>query len=305
MNALTKSEGGALSTLSDNELTATLRSSLYPGASDQSIRMVLSYCVAAKLDPMDKPVHIVPMQVPTGKKDSNGWDITESRDVIMPGIGLYRIKAARTGEYGGQDEPEFGPDITDILDGVTVTYPAWCKVTVYRIRGGVRCPYTAKEFWRENYATKSRKSDAPNAMWRKRPYGQIAKCAEAQALRKGFPDAVGAAPTAEEMEGKSFEVEDIPTAPAAIRTPQPKAKQEAMHEATKNEAQDVEARPAAPASGCINAGQVKYLQQKIAALELDDEAVAQMIARHGAAALDTSMTVEQFGTIKSELLGMS
>lgn len=40
-------------------------------------------------------------------------------------------------------------------------------------------------------------------MWQKRPYGQIAKCAEAQALRKAFPE-VGSAPTADEMEGKQF-----------------------------------------------------------------------------------------------------
>jgi hypothetical protein len=41
-------------------------------------------------------------------------------------------------------------------------------------------------------------------MWRKRPYGQLAKCAEAQALRKAFPEIVSQHPTAEEMEGKHF-----------------------------------------------------------------------------------------------------
>jgi hypothetical protein len=28
----------------------------------------------------------------------------------------------------------------------------------------------------------------PNAMWRKRFHGQLAKCTEAQALRKAFPE---------------------------------------------------------------------------------------------------------------------
>lgn len=49
-------------------------------------------------------------------------------------------------------------------------------------------------------------------MWAKRPYGQLAKCAEAQALRKAFPE-VGSMPTAEEMAGKEFVVEDIQRAP--------------------------------------------------------------------------------------------
>ena len=46
---------------SDQELIAVLQSSIYPGANIGSVQMVLNYCVAAGLDPMQKPVHIVPI----------------------------------------------------------------------------------------------------------------------------------------------------------------------------------------------------------------------------------------------------
>lgn len=181
--------------VSQDELVAVLRSSLYPGAKDESIRMVLSYCRAAGLDPLQKPVHIVPM-----------WDSKARayRDVVMPGIGLYRTQASRTGEAAGVSEPEFGPDVTEAIGGQEITFPSWCRVTVFRLLpNGATAQFTAREFWRENYAVKGgpEKSIAPNTMWTKRPYGQLAKCAEAQALRKAFPE-LGAAPTAEEMEGK-------------------------------------------------------------------------------------------------------
>lgn len=55
-------------------------------------------------------------------------------------------------------------------------------------------------------------------MWLKRAYAQLAKCAEAQALRKAFPE-VGSAPTADEMEGKVFE--DGPREVNTQRQPDP------------------------------------------------------------------------------------
>jgi hypothetical protein len=87
---------------------------------------------------------------------------------------------------------------------VDVTYPEYAKCTVKRaLDNGVIAEFTAIEYWKENYAIKGgkEKSVAPNAMWSKRPRGQIAKCAQAQALRIAFPE-LGASPTAEEMEGK-------------------------------------------------------------------------------------------------------
>jgi len=201
--ALATQAGGAM-VVSDKELMGVLESSLYPGASPDSIKMVIGYCKAAGLDVMQKPVHIVPMYASTGKKDNRGYDIKAMRDVIMPGIGLYRTQAARGGSYAGVTEPEFGPDVTETIGGQEITYPAWCKITVKRtMPNGMIAEFSANERWKENYATKGKDNAAPNAMWTKRPYGQIAKCTEAQALRKAFPE-FGSAPTADEMEGKQF-----------------------------------------------------------------------------------------------------
>lgn len=184
--------------MSEKELMDVLRSSLYVGAQDASIKMVLGYCTAAGLDVMQKPVHLVPM-----------WDSKSGsmRDVVMPGIGLYRTQAARSGEYAGVTEPEYGADVEDNIGGVKITYPAWCKVTVKRLlANGMIAEFSATERWKENYAIKGGKdkSIAPNTMWIKRPYGQIAKCAEAQALRKAFPE-FGSQPTNDEMEGKALD----------------------------------------------------------------------------------------------------
>ena len=182
----------------DQHIWSALKNSLYTGAKDESIKMVLDYCKAAKLNPMQKPVHIVPMSVKnalTGKY--------EYKDVVMAGVGLYRIQAARSQQYAGVSEPEFGEDVTCNLGGADITYPKWCKVTVKKIVNNTIVEFTAKEYWLENYAAKKDEL-TPNTMWRKRPYGQLAKCAEAQALRKAFPEIVSQHPTAEEMEGKNF-----------------------------------------------------------------------------------------------------
>ena len=179
----------------DSAVLSALKSSLYTGAKDDSIQMVIEYCKACNLDPMQKPVHIVPM-----------WDknTKSMKDTIMPGIGLYRIQAARSNKYAGVSEPEYGDTVNTKLGGVNISYPEWCKVTVKKLVGNNIVEFTAKEYWLENYAIAKKDSTAPNAMWLKRPFGQLAKCAEAQALRKAFPEIITQQPTAEEMEGKSF-----------------------------------------------------------------------------------------------------
>lgn len=202
----------ALTAMTEAELIDVLQSSLYPGAALKSIKLVIGYCKAANLDPMQKPVHIVPM-----------WDKNAKamRDVIMPGVGLYRTQAARSNALAGIGEPEFGPSVDIKLDNAIYNVPEWCRVVVKRLLpNGAVGEFSAIEYWIENYATASKDSVQPNAMWKKRPRGQLAKCAQAQALRMAFPEMTGNAPTADEMEGKVLESEEVDITPHA--KPEPK-----------------------------------------------------------------------------------
>lgn len=200
-----------IATIPDNALAVgisqqlwdALTSSIYPGARPESVVMVYQYCKARQLDPLKKPVHIVPMSVKNML--SNRY---EYRDVIMPGIQELRTTASRTNLMGGQEPPVFGEKITvpitddpSVKEPVTLTVPESCTITVYRLdANGKPRPYTHVEFFEE--AVARTKDGAINTMWRKRPRGQLTKCAEAGALRKAFPEELGGIHSAEEMEGR-------------------------------------------------------------------------------------------------------
>lgn len=199
MNELTKEQKQDL-WLNNNGISrdewSALQNSVYPGAKPESILMVVNYCRARQLDPLKKPVHIVQMNVEDAKTKQKIW-----RDVIMPGIYEHRITAFKTGQMAGMEDPVFGGKI----EHLGLSAPEFCKVTVYRMVNGVKCAFSHTEFFEEAVSTK--KDGQPNAMWSKRPRGQLAKCAEAGALRKAFPDELGGVTTAEEaIEGSSTEV---------------------------------------------------------------------------------------------------
>lgn len=204
--------------LSDDEMIDVLGASVYPGALPASIRMVLGWCKASGKDPLKKPVHIVPMSVKVaGRKKGDEY---EWRDVLMQGINDYRTDAARTGQHVGNLPAQFGPVLeleyraevwSDGENGRRVKnvvprvlrYPEWCEFTVLRwVHGEARAFSSGRVWFMEAYATAGRDSDAPNAMWAKRPFGQLEKCAEALALRRGFPE-VGSVPTSDELAGRT------------------------------------------------------------------------------------------------------
>lgn len=187
----------ALITMEEQQAIAILGNSLYPGAAPESIAMVLGYCKANGLDPFQKPVHIVPM-----------WDskTKTNRDVVMPGLNLYRTQAAASGLLAGISEPEFGPMVEFNMGGNKIKAPEYAKVSVQRILpNGTIANFSAIEYFDE--AVSVNREGKPTAIWLKRPRGMLGKTAESQALRKAFPEKAGA-PTAEEMEGKSVHIED-------------------------------------------------------------------------------------------------
>ena len=152
----------------------------------ESVIMALSYCKARNLDPLKRVVHIVPI-----------WNKAKGKmvDTVWPGIAEARTTAARTKSYAGRDMTLFGPDMTkqwtcEKGEVVTVTFPDWAQVTVYRLVGGQRVAFAGPQtYWMETYASK--KDGSPNAMWQKRPRGQLDKCAERAALAAAFPEELG------------------------------------------------------------------------------------------------------------------
>lgn len=189
-----------------------LTESIYPNAKTaDAVILALSYCKARELDPIKRPIHIVPI-----------WDSAKGAmvETIWPGIAELRTTAMRTKEHAGIDEAEFGPTKTATFSGKvknygkweevtkTVTYPEWCRMTVYKIVHGTRVAFVGpKTYWLENCATMG-KTNVPNDMWEHRASGQLEKCAEAAALRRAFPEELGNEYAAEEMEGKQHQGPD-------------------------------------------------------------------------------------------------
>lgn len=179
----------------DESTWSAILSSVFPSAKEESALMAIDYCKARGLDILKKPCHIVPMNVKNAVTGNYEW-----RDVIMPGIAEQRITASRTGEYVGQDAAVFGDTIEINIGGDTHQAPEWCTITVYRLISGERVGFSHIEYFEEACGTM--KGGKLNSMWTKRKRGQLAKCAEAGALRKAFPEELGGMNTADEMEGQ-------------------------------------------------------------------------------------------------------
>lgn len=141
----------------------TVRNVLAPDLSDHELQLFALVAHRSGLDPFAKQIYAVKRQ---------------GKVTFQTGIDGYRSTAAKTSEYDGSDEPEYG----DIIP-TPFPHPEWARVTVYRLRpDGSRRAQSATAWWNEFYPGESQ-----GHMWKKMPRNQLAKCAEALALRKAFP----------------------------------------------------------------------------------------------------------------------
>lgn len=117
------------------------------------------------------------------------WSREGTKYTIQTGIDGYRLIAARTGVHMGTDDAVFTYDANGQIVKATVT--VWKQVQ------GARVAFQASAFWSEYVQTT--RDGKPTSMWAKMGHTMIAKCAEALALRKAFPQDLSGLYTAEEM----------------------------------------------------------------------------------------------------------
>jgi phage recombination protein Bet len=155
-------------------------------ATDEELKLFLGYCNRTGLDPFSRQIHAV------YRYDKNAADEVLS---IQTGIDGYRLIAERTGERNGSSEEWCGYDGQWVDVWLSDEPPAASRCSVYR--KGCSQPFTGVALWRE-YA-QTYQDGNPTSMWRKMPAVMLAKCAEAIALRKAFPQETSDLYTREEM----------------------------------------------------------------------------------------------------------
>lgn len=154
-----------------------IKATIAPDATDAELQLFFYDCRRRGVHPLDKLIHFT-------KRKGKYTPVTS--------IDFFRARAASTREHIGTDDVVFTG--TPGEDDFAAT------VTVHRLVQGEKCSFTATARWPEYLP------DAGNDfMFRKMPHGQLGKCAEALALRKGFPQELAGLHTVEEMERSSGE----------------------------------------------------------------------------------------------------
>ena len=187
------------------EKVALLKRTICAGASDDELQMFIAVANRTGLDPFAKQIHAV-----------KRWDSRAGREImsIQVSIDGLRLVAQRSGEYQGQTEVEWcGADGVWVKIWTSEKYPYAARVGVWRKDFKEPC-YAIAKF--SSYASTKKDGSLVN-MWQRFAELMIAKCAEALALRKAFPQELSGLYTHEEMQ----QAETVETAAEAHQTNKP------------------------------------------------------------------------------------
>ncbi len=186
-----------------NDQVSLLRRTLVQGLEDDEFELFIETCDRLGLDPFAKQIYAV-----------KRWDNRAGKKVmaIQVSIDGFRTVAARTGQYEGQDGPFWCGDDGKWVDvWLSDKPPVAAKVGVTR-KNFKNYLYGVAKF--KEFAQRDKQKNL-TSFWKRMPDTMSAKCAEAQALRRAFPELSGIyIPEEMEQEG-DYTPSSEPSAPQA------------------------------------------------------------------------------------------
>lgn len=182
-----------------------IKRTICPGSTNDELKMFLYVANKVKLDPFVRQIYSIERRSKNAK--TNQW---ESKKQMLISIDGQRLVAERSGKYLGQVGPFWCGKDGKWLDIWTHSdLPFASKVGVWK--EGFKEPTWGIAIF-QSYA-QYKNDGSLNTFWKKFPELMIAKCAEALALRKAFPDFLSGLYTLEEM-GNEDLVDDAGPIPA-------------------------------------------------------------------------------------------
>lgn len=156
-----------------------------PQCPDEAVALYFARCKQVGADPMGKMLYIVNRRSKTDGQYVDNWRIESYID-------FFRSAAVGTGEYDGQEGPQWcGDDGVWLDEWLRDMPPTAARIKVFR-KGVTHVPWTVARF-NAYYGSGS------NFLEKKLGEVLIAKVAEALAIRRAFPQQLAGIYTAEEM----------------------------------------------------------------------------------------------------------